>query len=271
MKTGGVKPRPYARLPKAPASYVRGDVGIAPYENAKCPCVIRAGGQSRPPLQPSTVPTPCSRPVIPSQCSHWRGNPFPAPTGAEHPRGGLSKGTFRACGRGVLLPSAAKVPKNAVQTCGLKIPHAPSPAAYLDRICHANAVPSKFHLNVALSLLLFPLPLLLRNAELCGSIFGVLGRGSTLWSEAERVPLGCPARCFAIALPYAHLPTAKTLSNRRPKAATYLCRFAAKARFDNRPNSRRVFPKREGRSPPSLVVSRGKIFKKRGKSKSPFS
>ena len=28
--------------------------------------------------------------------------------------------------RGVLLPSAAKVPKNAVQTCGLKIPHAPS-------------------------------------------------------------------------------------------------------------------------------------------------
>ena len=38
---------------------------------------------------------------------------------------------------------------------------APSPAAYLDRIYHANAVPSKFHLNVALSLLLFPLPLLL--------------------------------------------------------------------------------------------------------------
>ena len=38
----------YARLPKAHASYVRGDVGIAPYENAKCPCVIRAGGQSRP-------------------------------------------------------------------------------------------------------------------------------------------------------------------------------------------------------------------------------
>ena len=72
---------------------------------------------------------------------------------------------FYASG-GVLLPSAAKVPKNAVQTCGLKIPCAPSPAAYLDRICHANAVPSKFHLNVALSLLLFPLPLLLRNARL---------------------------------------------------------------------------------------------------------
>ena len=45
-------------------------------------------------------------------------------------------------------------------------------------------------------------------------------------------------------------------ANQRPKAATYLCRFAAKARFDNRPNPRRVFPKREGRSPLSLVVSR---------------
>ena len=31
VKTGGVEPRPYARLPKAHASYVRGDVGIAPY------------------------------------------------------------------------------------------------------------------------------------------------------------------------------------------------------------------------------------------------
>ena len=30
---------------------------------------------------------------------------------------------------------------------------------------------------------------------------------------------------------------------RRPKAATYLCRFAAKARFDNRPNPRVRFPK----------------------------
>ena len=49
----------------------------------------------------------------------------------------------------------------------------------------------------------------------------------------------------------------KYFPKQRPLAATYLCRFAAKARFDNRPNPRRVFPKREGRSPPSLVVSRG--------------
>ena len=57
--SGGVEPRPYARLPKAPVSYVRGDVGIAPYENAKCPCVIRAGGQRRPPLQPPTGRPSC--------------------------------------------------------------------------------------------------------------------------------------------------------------------------------------------------------------------
>ena len=29
------------------------------------------------PLRPSTAPAPCPRPVIPSQCSHWRGKPFP--------------------------------------------------------------------------------------------------------------------------------------------------------------------------------------------------
>ena len=84
-----------------------------------------------------------SCPVIPSQCSHWRGNPFPAPR------------------RGVLLPPAAKVPKNAVQTCGLKIPYAPSPAAYHVKTNHANAVLCKFSLNLASSLLLFSLPLLL--------------------------------------------------------------------------------------------------------------
>ena len=42
-------------------------------------------------------------------------------------------------------------------------------------------------------------------------------------------------------------------ANQRPKAATYLCRFAAKARFDNRPNPRRVFPKREGTHKPKAV------------------
>ena len=44
--------------------------------------------------------------------------------------------------------------------------------------------------------------------------------------------------------------------HQRPKAATYLCRFAAKARFDNRPNPRRVFPKGEARTDrkPSIIT-----------------
>ena len=33
----------------------------------------------------------------------------------------LSKGLFRGCDRDLLLPLAAKVGKNAIQTCGLKI------------------------------------------------------------------------------------------------------------------------------------------------------
>ena len=76
-------------------------------------------------------------------------------------RRGITQKGRSAPRRGALLPSAAKVPKNAVQTCGLKIPHAPSHGLYLVKISHANAVPCKLPLNVALSLLLFPLPLLL--------------------------------------------------------------------------------------------------------------
>ena len=50
--SGGVEPRPYARLPKAHASYVRGDVGIAPYvPPTESVHVIHPGRQSRPPLQ----------------------------------------------------------------------------------------------------------------------------------------------------------------------------------------------------------------------------
>ena len=73
-------------------------------------------------------------------------------------RGIMQKGRS-APRRGVLLPPAAKVPKNAVQTCGLKIPYAPPPAAYPAYPYHANAMPCKFPLNVVSSLLLFSLPL----------------------------------------------------------------------------------------------------------------
>ena len=55
----------------------------------------------------------------------------------------------------------------------------------------------------------------------------------------------------------------------RPKAATYLCRFAAKARFDNRTNSRGEVSKGEGSQPLPFWSFQGEgIFKGRGKSKS---
>ena len=63
--------------------------------------------------------------------------------------------------RGVLLPPAAKVPKNAVQTCGLKIPYAPSHSTNFDNVYHANDMPRKLPLNFVSSLLLGALPLLL--------------------------------------------------------------------------------------------------------------
>ena len=46
----------------------------------------------------------------------------------------------------------------------------------------------------------------------------------------------------------------------RPKAATYLCREAAKARFDNRTKHRVGFPKGRGRNPSLLVASGEKDF-----------
>ena len=80
--------------------------------------------------------------------------------------------------------------------------------------------------------------------------------------NAAAFALKCKAAQF-------YISTRKHLQKQRPKAATYLCRFAAKARFDNRPNPRRVFPKREGRGPPSLVAQGWGIFKGEGRSKLP--
>ena len=88
--------------------------------------------------------------------------------------------------RGVLLPPAAKVPKNAVQTCGLKIPYAPSPAAYHVKSNHAIAVLCKFPLNLASSLLLFSLPLLLRNAGLCGSLVTFFRQGKKVTRRRQK-------------------------------------------------------------------------------------
>ena len=102
-------------------------------------------------------------------------------------------------------------------------------------------------------------------------------RGGVLRCGAKRneCPWGTPPAVFVLcfgrgrAPPLRTIPAATVFPNQRPKAATYLCRFAAKARFDNRPNPRRVFPKREGRSPPSLVAQGRGIFKGEGRPKLP--
>ena len=62
--------------------------------------------------------------------------------------------------------------------------------------------------------------------------------------SAAAFALKCKAAQF-------YVSTRKHLQKQRPKAATYLCRFAAKARFDNR-HPPRVGVSKEGGPQPSL-------------------
>ena len=56
---------------------------------------------------------------------------------------------------------------------------------------------------------------------------------------------------------------------RRPVAATYLCRFAAKARFDNRLTQGERFPKGRGRNPSPFGRFKGKGFLRKGGNRNP--
>ena len=132
---------------------------------------------------------------------HWRGNPFPAPAGAE---------SLRLPLRGGPVLAAKQVPLGCTLGCAAK---RSGGGAKRRRERRCTTAPS----------------LLVRRGR-------------------------CPHRPAAFALcfgrtepsaPTPGFPAANALSkpNQRPKAATYLCRFAAKARFDNRPNPRVRFPK----------------------------
>ena len=186
------------------------------------------------PLRPSTAPAPCPCPVIPSQCSHWRGNPYPAPAGAEHPRGGLSKGTFRAPARGTFALGGKSTQK---RRSNLRFEN---PLRAFTRHLSCLSLPR----------------------ERCA--MQISPKYCIVYASLSAV-------AFALKCKAAHFSTVhgKDIIKWRPLAATYLCRFAAKARFDNRPPPRRVFPKREGRSPPSLVAQGWGIFKGEGRSKLP--
>ena len=173
--------------PHPRCSSVGGDAHIAPSLSHHIP-----GGQRRPPLQPPTERPPCFFSVIPRARSA-RGNPHPRarrrgiplpPSAREvarsagrrdadppHPRcssvGGdahiapyaaaapwhQTKGAFRAPARGTFAPGGKSTQKRR-SNLRFENPCAPSPVAYLARFSHANAVPCKFHLNTALSLLL---------------------------------------------------------------------------------------------------------------------
>ena len=62
---------------------------------------------------------------------------------------------------------------------------------------------------------------------------------------------------------------ARTFSKQRPLAATYLCCFAAKARFDNRLNYGRGFPKGRGRDPSPFGRFKGKGSLRKGGNRNP--
>ncbi len=57
--------------------------------------------------------------------------------------------------------------------------------------------------------------------------------------------------------------------NQRPKAATYLCRSAAKARFDNRPTPQGGVSKGEGSHPLPFGRFKGKRFLRKGGNRNP--
>ena len=153
--------RPYNRLPS-----IRSVFSLS-FRGRKAPVGIRipapAGAESLPPSAREAARSAGRRDVDPPhpRCSSVGGDAHAversgtSTLGVHRPvcRGINLKGRS-APRRGVLLPSAAKVPKNAVQTCGLKIPYAPLPVAYLAYFSHANTVLCKFPLNVVSSLLL---------------------------------------------------------------------------------------------------------------------
>ena len=146
-------PQNLFKTPFAPSNFL-------PRRHTAAPHVfLRRAGRLCPPLHTSAAPALCPYPVIPSQCSHWRGNPNPRARRRGTPsRWIVQRDIPRLRARGTFAHGGKSTQKRR-SNLRFENPCAPSHSTHFDHISHANAVPCKFPLNVALSLLLFPLPL----------------------------------------------------------------------------------------------------------------
>ena len=68
--------------------------------------IVTSGRDRAPPLHTSTAPALCPYPVIPSQCSHWRGNPHPPSLASPFGRGGRAQRGRRGQTKKGRLPAA---------------------------------------------------------------------------------------------------------------------------------------------------------------------
>ena len=67
---------------------------------------LRRAGRLCPPKHTPTAPALCPYPVIPSQCSHWRGNPHPPSLASPFGRGGRAQRGRRGQTKKGRLPAA---------------------------------------------------------------------------------------------------------------------------------------------------------------------
>ena len=180
-------------------------------------------------------------PVIPSQCSHWRGNPYPAPAGAESP---ASLCEAAQCSHWVVRSEAKLRCQRAALTEGLSKGIFRAPARGTFALGGKSTQKRRSNLRFENPLRAFTrhLSCLSLPRERCA--MQISPKYCIVYASLS-------AAAFALKCKTAHFSTVhgKDIIKWRPLAATYLCRFAAKARFDNRLNPRGEVSKGRGRDP----------------------
>ena len=151
---------------------------------------------------------------------HWRGNPFPAPAGAELPPPSVREVSTRSVDGWIVTSGRGRAPPLHTSA---------------DSLCAIRAGGCGH-----------------RPYEITGDVCVIRTGG-----QSPRAPTTAYRQ-------QKHFP------KQRPKAATNLCRFAAKARFDKRPPPGGCFQRGRAAALPLWSFQGDRIFKERGKSKSPF-